>query len=80
MKGHTKKVTSIAINPDAQQVGFSFVLPVCILMLLDAKLTSCADIHRLSRQDFANMAYGEWPSKHLACISGTELPLVHTNA
>ena len=25
MKGHTKKVTSIAINPDAQQVRFSLI-------------------------------------------------------
>ncbi len=83
MKGHTKKVTAITINAEAQQVLVWFIawnprLGKALGSTSNLDWDSCAltaphsdmiqswlaDIHRISRQDSANMAHGDWPSKH----------------
>jgi hypothetical protein len=99
MKGHSKKVTAITINPEAQQVLVWFIAwnpQLCkalgfmsnsdqvfvhrVLHHSDMTQSWHADIHRISRQDSANMAHGEWPSKHSRFHAVTTLLLADQQA
>ena len=83
MKGHTKKVTSIAINPDAQQVRSSLCLPWCMILMhsIEAETAISVQIYTGSADKTLRVWHMETGqvsiSSHSSTISTSELLLQH---